>query len=153
MLERIKKLKDLRRKVRKEKPNCPMCQVQMKRKGKKGKNVFYKCPKCKGKLQAGTFVSPPNPETLDIRCHELKEMRKEQALRKLVRKLKKEKYLGYQTFQWEGRIINLDDYDKDGISLEEKKKMEEEKKKMEEAKKKQVEKKEELIKEVETKCV
>lgn len=135
MLEKVKKLRELRkRKVYGEKI-CPMCNVKMKRKGKKGRNEFFKCPKCKGKLSlSGTFEPPPNPDTLDMKIHELKAFRKEMAKRKLIVRLKKEKYLGYKQFQWEGEIINLDDYDVDGVSLEEKRRMEEEKKKQEQEK-------------------
>lgn len=137
MIERSKLFQALRRRKSHGKPDCPICKVQMKRKGKKGANEYFKCPKCKGKTKrGGIFMQPPNPDTLDIRSHQIKEFRKELSKRKLIVKLKKEKYLGYEAFEWEGQMIDLNDYDKDGISFEEKRMMEEERKKQEASAKK-----------------
>jgi len=137
MINRVKLFRALRRRKPHGKPDCPICKVKMKRKGKKGDDEYFKCPKCKGKMRRdGPFVAPPNPDTLDVRNHQIREFRKEMALRKLVVKLKKQKYLGFKSFEWEGRIINLDDYDVDGVTFEEKRRIaEEEKKREEEAKK------------------
>jgi len=130
--------KAMRRRSPHDKVECPLCKVKMKRKGKKGGDEYFKCPKCQGKMRRnGSFVEKPNPDTLDLRNHEIKAFRKEMSKRKLIIRLKKQKYLGYKSLEWEGEIINLDDYDSDGISLEEKRKMEEERKKQEKEMKKQ----------------
>jgi len=113
----------------------------MKRKGKKGPDEYFKCPKCKGKMRRnGPYVPPPNPDTIDMRNHEIRAFRKELAKRKLIVKLKKQKYLGYKSFEMEGEMVNLDDYDFDGITFEEKRKLAEEQKKREEEAKKQAKK-------------
>jgi len=126
-------LRQMRKRKRRVKIQCPICKVEMKRKGKKGRDEYFKCPKCKGKLFSnGIFKQAVPKDSLDIRNYQLKEERKEIALRKLIRRLKKEKYLGYHTFQWEGKIIDLNDYDVDGISFAEKKEAEEARKKQEE---------------------
>jgi len=139
MIERIKRYKVLRRRDPHVKLECPVCKVKMKRKGKKGTgNEYFRCPKCRGKMRRnGSFAEPPNPETLDIREHQIKEFHKEMSKRKLVIKMKQQKYLGLKTFEWEGQIINLADYDVDGITFEEKKKIEEELKKQAEKAKKE----------------
>lgn len=153
MIERIKTLRSSRRPIPHKKPDCPICKVQMKRKGKKGKSDYYKCPKCKGKTRGGLFFEAHNPETLDIRNHQIKEFRKELSKRKLVIRLQKEKYFPFESFEWGGQIVNLNDYDKDGISFEEKRKMEEEHKKQEEAVKKAEKKKKRIKKKGEDKLV
>jgi len=142
MLEQIKMYRALRRRKPHGKVDCPICKIKMKRKGKKGGDEYFKCPKCKGKMRrGGPFVQPVNPDTLDIRSHEIKAFRKELSKRKLIVRLKKQKYLGYKSFEWEGQIINLDDYDFDGMSFEEKRKIAEEEKKRDEAMKKEAKKK------------
>lgn len=122
MQERPKQRRMLRREKLHWKPMCPVCQIQMKRKGKKGSFPYYKCPKCKGRMNIdGEYFPPPNPDTIDLRNQELKVFRKEIAKRKLIKRLKKQKYLGYSSIQYNGEIIDLNAYDKNGNPLEEQK--------------------------------
>lgn len=141
MSNKIKLFQALRRRKAHGKPDCPICKVPMKRKGKKGWEEYFKCLKCKGKMSRGLFVPCSNPDTQDIRTHQIREFRRELSIRKLIVKLKKQKYLGYDSFEIEGRMINLNDFDVDGISFEEKRKIEEERKKQEEKAKKAKKKK------------
>jgi len=120
------KLVTRERKARKR-PFCPLCNSEMKRKGKKGKNEYYKCPKCGCKqFQDGSYRQKPNPDTLDIMNRAIREQRKEQSLKRLIKRLKKQKYLPYKTFIWEGRVINLDEYDRDGNLIPKKEERKEE---------------------------
>jgi len=113
------KIKTLREKRRKHTPAqvyCPKCSIEMKRKGKKGQSIYFKCPKCKSKWIGGEFVEP-SPERAEERNLLLKAQRREQSIRKLIRRLKKQKYLPFKTLEFAGKIINLDEYDKDGLPL------------------------------------
>lgn len=143
MLERVKRFRDKRRRVPDFKPDCPLCKEAMKRKGKKGSTSYWKCLKCKGKLyRNGLFFTAPNPETLDLRSVQIRAQRKELSKRRFIIWAKKQKFLGFKTFELSGEMINFDEYDKDGISFAEKAKITAEQKKREkEAKKKKVPKK------------
>lgn len=139
MIERIKRYKASRRRSPHGKPECPICKVEMQRKGKRGSALeCFRCPKCRGKMRRnGPFVPSPNPDTLDIREHQIREFRREMSKRTLIIKMKQQKYLGLQNFEWGGQMINLSDYDVDGITFDEKKKIEEELKKQAEKAKKE----------------
>lgn len=136
------KVKNIRGRRKHFKPSCPICKEEMQRKGRKGPNEFFKCKKCRGRLNSsGIFIQPPNPDSIDIYNHQLKAIRREFGKRVMIVKMKKEKYSGIQDFLFEGEVINLGEYDKDGVSFAEKKKFEEAQKKRELERKKQEKKK------------
>jgi len=137
ILQTIKGLRDLRRPHRHFKPECPICKIVMKRKGKKGTGDYWKCPKCKGKVNRfGMYIQAVSPDALDIKNHEIKAFRQEMTKRKLIIGLKKQKYRGFDTLEFSGEIIDLNAYDTDGVSFEEKKRMEEQRKEAEREQKK-----------------
>ena len=138
--DRISMLRNLRR-PKQRKFDCPICQVRMKRKGKKGRD-FFKCPKCKGKLMGALFIQAPSKESIDLQIAQTKIIRKENSKRKFIIEMKKEKYRGFDAIEFAGDYIRFDDYDKDGISFEEKKRLQEERaKRLEEQKKVEAKKK------------
>ena len=101
--------------------NCPLCGKRMKRKGSFNKK-YWKCLNCKAKvLKDGTIIEPPIDDKA-MRDLYAKLSRKEQAKKKLIKRLKRKKYLPYKVFEFEGEMINLDDYDKDGNLIKREKK-------------------------------
>ncbi len=135
MQERIKRLRDLRRKQRK-KPNCPECNTPMKRKGR-GKFRYWKCPLCKTKILWDGSIRP-NIFKDDKVAHDAqaKLERRELSKRKFIKWAKKNKYYPLRFIEWAGEIIDLEQYDKDGIPLKEKEKLKKEKESLKKKKKK-----------------
>ena len=98
---------------------CPLCGKLMKRKGS-GKNKYWKCLNCKAKvLSDGTIIEYMEDKTM--RDYYAKMRRREVAKQKLIKSLKRKKYLPFKTFEYGGEIINLDEYDLDGNPIKKEK--------------------------------
>ena len=111
MLSRRKKPKQMK---------CPACGCKMKRKGSFNRK-YWKCPNCKTKvLKDGTVIEPPI-EDKDMRDFAVKLSRKIEAKRKLIKRLKKKKYIP-KVCEWDGEVINLDEYDSEGRPIKKEKK-------------------------------
>jgi len=108
-----------REKERSKKKVCPLCGRLMKRKGS-FRNKYWKCLYCKTKVLAdGTIVEYIEDKTM--RDYYAKMRRKELAKKKLIKRLKRKKYIP-KVFEWGGEIINLDEYDDKGNPIKEEKK-------------------------------
>jgi len=134
MEKRIERLRNLRRRKRKR-PTCPTCNTPMKRKGR-GSSRYWKCPVCGTKiLSDGSVKVKTFGDDKVAHDAQVKLGRREMAKRKFIKWAKRQKYYPLRVIEWSGEIIDLKEYDKDGISLEEKerqKKLEEKVKKQEE---------------------
>lgn len=97
---------------------CPLCKGKLKRKGKKGSlDQYYKCIVCSGIIRNGSFNQHKPKEMKEFDNITLKQQRKEEQVKKLIKNLKKEKYIDSNWFEFNGLIYNLDDYDKNGIKI------------------------------------
>jgi len=98
---------------------CPRCSALMVRKGS-FKRKYWKCPDC------GTVVTATGEVRTKGSDLSLRYAAKEESRRKFIRKLKKNKYCPLEEVEWDGEIIFLSDYDKNGDPID--KEMEKERK-------------------------
>jgi len=104
-----------RRLVRKK--DCPICNLKMQNKGSFSRK-YWRCTKCGLKiLKDGTIIQPTDDALTKIT--EVTTRRNELYTRRMVKRLKRKKYLGYTNFIHNGQLINLDDWDKSGLMKEE----------------------------------
>jgi len=93
---------------------CPICNLPMRKRGS-FKNKYWYCDNCKRKYKLdGTPFPRSDISEKEIKDYAIKEDRKLRAFKKFIRWVKSQKYYPLKEIEWEGEIIKLEDYDKEG---------------------------------------